>query len=86
MPVTTIETLTRQPRFEIRGDVSTENIVERTRVREAYLTELGQPDKYVRYRLATTYRNDNKIIALPHKASQNSTSTSFSSLRGVTMD
>jgi Pol polyprotein len=45
MPVTTVE---RQPRFEIRGDVSTDNIIEGTRVRrrrEAYITELGQPDE-----------------------------------------
>jgi hypothetical protein len=95
MPVTTTETLTRQPRFEIRGDVGTENIVEGTRVRrrrEAYLTELGQPDKYVGYWLAfttvtlhkeaITYPDDNKIIAFLHKASQNSTSASLSSLRG----
>ena len=58
MPVTTVETATRQPtRFEIRGDISTENIVEGTRVRrrrEAYLAELGQPDDYIGYRLAFT--------------------------------
>jgi hypothetical protein len=57
MPVTTVETATRHPRFEIRGDVSTENIAEGTRVRrrrEAYLAELGQPDGYTGYRLAFT--------------------------------
>jgi hypothetical protein len=54
MPVTTVE---RQPRFEIRGDVSTDNIIEGTRVRrrrEAYITELGQPDEYIGYRSAFT--------------------------------
>jgi len=54
MPVTTVE---RQPRFEIRGDVSTDNIIEGTRVRrrrEAYITQLGQPDEYIGYRSTFT--------------------------------